>query len=102
MHVEYFVVADQVEILEFTQAGPEVIAVEHGPDVRVRGRARHFERCRKSADEGSAAHELEHSRYAIRFDDITGFAQIVATPLVVVRRELAGSAARAHEAIHSQ
>ena len=102
MHVVDFAVVKHIEILEFTEAGPEVIAVQHGPDVGMRELARHLERGRQRANKSRPAHELEHGRDTHRSDDFARFAEVVDAARVVVTCKFFSCSARADEAIDAQ
>src|SRR5205807_8006300 len=93
---------NEVEILKFTQPGPEVIAIEHRPHVRMSGFSRHLQRGGQRSDEGGTPHELEHSRNAQRFDNLPRLAQVLHALDIVVTCKFFGCAAWADYAVDPQ
>src|SRR6266849_7110411 len=102
MHERDLTGPDQVEVLKFTQASPEVVEVEHGLYIWMRGFASEIQGGGERPHERRSAHEFQHGHDAIGLDDLPCFPQVVLGPFVVVEDEFLRRRARANHAIHAE
>ena len=77
----------QIHILQLVEARPEVIAVEHGSQVRMRRRTRHIEESRQRRDERRCAYEFDPERQVELPDNLPGLMHVVRARFVVVRQD---------------
>ena len=92
----------ELEILELTQAGPEMIKVEHRPDIWMPRITRKIQRGLERSDERGSAHEFHHHRNVEWFNDIACLAKIVLGAFVIVDGEFFARIGGADQPVDSQ